>query len=229
MECLKIDYPGQWNTTPQLAERIMVDLWRNFWLRETGTDQQVAQLHERYMMMMKYQHINIFIWLPLDWNRAILQKVADNGIQHEHFCPQCLGCKYSMLQKTRCTTVTIYVLQNLLVLYSSLKWHLKSAWCSLMSRCSKYWHGLPWQCHLERRAARYSGRPSLRWPLTSVSLARGKKLSPWPGTQISKAFSIFETTAVAQHTRECNFAFVYTQSPFPNFTQICQEVSNVAQ
>jgi len=26
----------------------MVDLWRDFWIRETGTGQQVAQLHERY-------------------------------------------------------------------------------------------------------------------------------------------------------------------------------------
>jgi len=31
----------------------MVDLWRDFWIRETGTGQQVAQLHERYMMMIK--------------------------------------------------------------------------------------------------------------------------------------------------------------------------------
>jgi len=26
----------------------MVELWRDFWIRETGTGQQVAQLHERY-------------------------------------------------------------------------------------------------------------------------------------------------------------------------------------
>jgi len=26
--------------------------FRDFWVRETGTGQQVAQLHERYMMMM---------------------------------------------------------------------------------------------------------------------------------------------------------------------------------
>ena len=25
----------------------MVDLWRNFWIRETGTGQQVAQLRDR--------------------------------------------------------------------------------------------------------------------------------------------------------------------------------------
>ena len=39
-------------TTPQLAEGIMVHLWRDFWIRKTGTSQQVAQLHERYMTMM---------------------------------------------------------------------------------------------------------------------------------------------------------------------------------
>jgi hypothetical protein len=42
------------NTTPQLAEGIMVDLRRDFWIRETGTGQQVAQVRERYMMMMIY-------------------------------------------------------------------------------------------------------------------------------------------------------------------------------
>ena len=26
----------------------MVDLWRDFWMRETGTGQQLAQLHEIY-------------------------------------------------------------------------------------------------------------------------------------------------------------------------------------
>ena len=30
----------------------MSHLWRDFWIRETGTGQQVAQLHDRYMMMM---------------------------------------------------------------------------------------------------------------------------------------------------------------------------------
>ena len=34
----------------------MVDLWRDFWIRETGTGQQVAQLHERYMMMIVQVH-----------------------------------------------------------------------------------------------------------------------------------------------------------------------------
>jgi len=26
----------------------MADLWRDFWIRETGTGQQVDQLHDRY-------------------------------------------------------------------------------------------------------------------------------------------------------------------------------------
>jgi len=30
----------------------MVDLGKYFWICETGTGQQVAQLHDRYMMMM---------------------------------------------------------------------------------------------------------------------------------------------------------------------------------
>jgi hypothetical protein len=30
----------------------MVDIWRDFWIRETGMGQQVAQLHDRYMMMI---------------------------------------------------------------------------------------------------------------------------------------------------------------------------------
>jgi len=37
-----------------MAEGIMVDVWRDFWIRETGTGQQMAQLHDRYMMMIKY-------------------------------------------------------------------------------------------------------------------------------------------------------------------------------
>jgi len=30
----------------------MVELWSDFWIRETGTGQPVAQLHEKYMMMI---------------------------------------------------------------------------------------------------------------------------------------------------------------------------------
>jgi len=35
-----------------MAEGIMVDLWRDFWIRETGTGQQVAQIHDRYKMII---------------------------------------------------------------------------------------------------------------------------------------------------------------------------------
>jgi len=31
-----------------MAEGIMADLWRDFWIRETGTGQQVAEIHDRY-------------------------------------------------------------------------------------------------------------------------------------------------------------------------------------
>jgi len=59
-------YPGQWIATPQLAEGIMVELWRDFWIRETGTGQQVPQLHERYMMMIVIIIIIIIIHMYLD-------------------------------------------------------------------------------------------------------------------------------------------------------------------
>ena len=54
IEYLAIDYQVLWNNIPQLAEEIMMDLWRDFWIRETGTGQQVTQLHERLMMTMTF-------------------------------------------------------------------------------------------------------------------------------------------------------------------------------
>ena len=39
----------------------MADLLRDFWIRETGTGQQVAQLHDRYMMMTIYIYIYIIV------------------------------------------------------------------------------------------------------------------------------------------------------------------------
>jgi hypothetical protein len=39
-------------TTPQKTEGTKEDLWRDFWRRETGTGQQVAQLLDCYIMMM---------------------------------------------------------------------------------------------------------------------------------------------------------------------------------
>ena len=43
----------------------MVDLWRDFWMRQTGTGQQVAQLHERYMMMIIVIMIMITIMIMI--------------------------------------------------------------------------------------------------------------------------------------------------------------------
>jgi len=43
-----------------MAEGIMADLWRDFWIRETGTGQQVAQPHDRCMMMMT-QHYSFVL------------------------------------------------------------------------------------------------------------------------------------------------------------------------
>ena len=49
----------------------MPDLWRDFWIRETGTGQQVAQLHDRYMMMM----VMMIVLLP-KYNSCVV-KLSD--------------------------------------------------------------------------------------------------------------------------------------------------------
>ena len=43
----------------------MADLWKDFWTRETGTGQQVAQLHDRYMTMMMMILFNFCCWFYL--------------------------------------------------------------------------------------------------------------------------------------------------------------------
>jgi hypothetical protein len=48
-----------------LAEGIMVDLWREFWVCETGTCQQVAQIHERYMMIMTMMMIMMMLMIMI--------------------------------------------------------------------------------------------------------------------------------------------------------------------
>jgi hypothetical protein len=48
-----------------LAEGIKVDLRRDFWIRETGTGQQVAQLHDRYVMMMRIMIIIIMMMMMM--------------------------------------------------------------------------------------------------------------------------------------------------------------------
>ena len=85
--------------TPQLAEGIMVDIWRDFWIRETGTGQQVAQIHERYMMMILFnscydqnffrkkivQKINTHILYSItsSENRAIYEAMWKNMAQSD--------------------------------------------------------------------------------------------------------------------------------------------------
>jgi len=63
---LEIDYPGKWNTTSQLAEGVMVDLWTDFWIGEKGKGQLVTQIHERCIMMMMMMNNIMDFWTPLD-------------------------------------------------------------------------------------------------------------------------------------------------------------------
>jgi hypothetical protein len=53
-----------------MAEGIIADLWRDFWVRETGTGQQVAQLHDRYMMMI--------MMTKFRWHCTMLRNVHSN-------------------------------------------------------------------------------------------------------------------------------------------------------
>ena len=56
----------------------MADLWRDFWIRETGTGQQMAQLHDRYMMimmMMMYSSIEIKL---VEFHVSLLQPLLVN-------------------------------------------------------------------------------------------------------------------------------------------------------
>ena len=58
------------NAIPQLAEGIMADLWRDFWIHETGTGQQVAHLHDRYMMMitLRFHDNSVFYDISVNLN-----------------------------------------------------------------------------------------------------------------------------------------------------------------
>ena len=47
----------------------MVELWRNFWIRETGTGQEVAQLHEIYKIII------IIIIYSFLWEKKYYLKV----------------------------------------------------------------------------------------------------------------------------------------------------------
>jgi len=63
-----------------LAEGTMADLWKGFWTRETGTGQQVAQLHDRYMMMMMTITSVHYPETPLTDTRNLYIKWCKNAV-----------------------------------------------------------------------------------------------------------------------------------------------------
>jgi len=50
----------------QLADGTIPDLLRDFWTREPGTCQQVAQLHDRFMML-KQINLSLTYFFSLLW------------------------------------------------------------------------------------------------------------------------------------------------------------------
>jgi hypothetical protein len=62
-------------------EGIVADLRRDFWMHATGTGQQVAQLHDRYVMMMIYWHYAplVFRHSPKEYWLFMYKLLADHG------------------------------------------------------------------------------------------------------------------------------------------------------
>ena len=56
----------------------MADLWRDFWIRETGTGQQVAQLHNRYMMMMIFC-LYMTVCCPVDNRQSYRDRIVSTN------------------------------------------------------------------------------------------------------------------------------------------------------
>jgi len=79
----------------------MVDLWRDFRIRETGTGQQVDQLHDRYMMMMIIFSSKIVpLWDNVEnYCRAVQD--TDDSMAHAHCMPDPKG--YTQYYSKGCT------------------------------------------------------------------------------------------------------------------------------
>ena len=73
-------------STAQLAEGIIVDLWRDFWIRETRRGQQLAQLHDRYMIMMMMMIMMMKIWgtdsgAAENWSSEVRTSVVKRAVR----------------------------------------------------------------------------------------------------------------------------------------------------
>jgi len=66
----------------------MEDLWRDFGIRETGTGQQVGQLHDRYMMMMM-----IVAGSALETSGCNYHHIQEERDPHLHRCENLKSCK----------------------------------------------------------------------------------------------------------------------------------------
>jgi hypothetical protein len=69
----------------------MADLRRDFWIRETGTGQKVAQIHDRYMVTIIMMIMIMIIFVELQFEKKVLIRVFKMSAkrQRSHKHPLC--------------------------------------------------------------------------------------------------------------------------------------------
>ena len=84
-------------------ERSRTDIWRDFWICETGTSQQVARVHDRYMMMMMMMRWDNSVAIKLPW-RPDYDNLACRyvGVLVISNCVMCLKIKEGQLLINEC-------------------------------------------------------------------------------------------------------------------------------
>ena len=78
----------------------MADLWRDFWIRETGTGQQVAQLHDGCMMMMMMMMMTMMVMMMMTtlYTESNPETVPSSVSVHEKLWPE-ISC-YTVFRLT---------------------------------------------------------------------------------------------------------------------------------
>ena len=92
----------------------MADFWRDFWIRETGTGQQAAQLHDRYMMMMM-KLVKTLTDMVTSFFQGIIQAVAQENQEETRLCHLVPWLRELSTVPFKCKSIFTY----------DLNWYLK--------------------------------------------------------------------------------------------------------